>query len=86
MNIQQTNTGDQLAIKAESAKHQATCMELVREHIRRQRYSSASLVKKLNLYSSSHVNNCLKKLKDAGMIGAVWDSSKVSYVYYNIKL
>lgn len=61
-------------------------MEAVIKCLRRQRYTSALLVKELNLYGSSAISRCLKKLRDEGLIGATWDSRKASFVYYNIKL
>jgi len=86
MNSQQTSTGEQLTVKLKGTRTQPTCMETVIKCLRRQRYTCALLVKETNLYSSSTVNSCLKKLKDTGLIGAVWDSRKASFIYYNIKL
>ncbi|MEI2578077.1 hypothetical protein V5G28_004535 [Scytonema sp. PRP1] len=86
MNCQQTSADKQVAGKSRATRTHPTCMELVIKCLRRQRYTSALLVKEINLYSSSTVNSCLKKLRDAGLIGAVWDSRKASFVYYNIKL
>ncbi len=86
MDYVQTSIGEQLAVKSKVARTQPTCMETVIKCLRRQRYTSALLVKEINLYSSSTVSSCLKKLKDAGLIGAVWDSRTVSFIYYNIKL
>lgn len=86
MQYQQKSADDQLTINSKSAKSQPSCMELVIKHIRHQRCTCASLFKEINLYSSSSISRCLKKLKDTGMIGAVWDSRKVAYVYFNNKL
>ncbi len=86
MNCQQTRTREQLTVKLKTARTQPTCMETVIKCLRRQRYTSALLVKEINLYSSSTINSCLKKLKDAGLIGAVRDNRTASFVYYNIKL
>ena len=86
MNYRETSTDEQLGVKSKTARTQPTCKETVIKCLRRQRYTSALLVKEINLYSSSTVSSCLKKLKDAGLIGAVWDSRTASFIYYNIKL
>ena len=74
--------------ESKPVKSQITCMDVVIERIRRPgaRYTSALLVIELKVYSSSNVSHCLKRLRNAGMIGADWDSRKASFVYYNIKL
>ena len=61
-------------------------MTLVIKHLLLQPYTSAALVKKIGKYSPSHINNCLRKLRKIGLIGAVWDFRQVCLVYYNIKL
>ena len=86
MNYRETSTDEQLVVKSKAARTQPTCMETVIKCLRRQRYTSALLVKEINLYSSSTVSRCLKKLRKAGLIGAVRDSRIASFVYYNIKL
>jgi predicted transcriptional regulator len=86
MNCRETSAGEQLNVKSKRVRTQPTCMETVIKCLRRQRYTSALLVKEINLYSSSTVNSCLKKLRNAGLIGAVWDNRTASFVYYNIKL
>lgn len=80
--------GEQLVSqkKQKRDKTSPNCMELVIKHIRSKPYTSALLVKDINLYGSSAVNRCLKKLKEAGFIGAVWDHRKICFVYYNIKV
>jgi DNA-binding HxlR family transcriptional regulator len=71
-------------IKADSVKSSA--MTLIVNELLVQPHTCASLVQTLRKYSSSHISSCLKKLKNAGLIGAKWDSRKVGLVYYNIKL
>jgi hypothetical protein len=75
-------------VESKPVKSQIICMDAVIERIRRPgaRYTSALLVKEIKLYSASNVSHCLKRLRNAGMIGADWDSRKASFVYYNIKL
>ena len=77
-----------ITVKSKPVKTQIICMDAVIERIRRPgaRYTSALLVIELKIYSSSNVSHCLKRLRNAGMIGADWDSRKASFVYYNIKL
>ena len=86
MNYRETSTDEQLVVKSKAARTQPTCMETVIKCLRRQRYTCALLVKEVNLYSASSVNSCLKKLRNTGLIGAVWDNRTASFVYYNIKL
>lgn len=86
MNNVQTSTVDLLPIKLRTGKSRLSCMELVIKHLRSNQHTSASLVQEINAYSSSQVNSCLKKLKDAGLIGAVLDNRKISFIYYNMKL
>jgi hypothetical protein len=77
-----------LTVTSKPVKTQIKCIEAVIECFRRPgcKYTSALLVKEIKLYSASNVSHCLKKLRNAGMIGADWDSRKASFVYYNIKL
>ena len=77
-----------LTVKPKPVKTRTICMEAVIERFRRPgcKYTSALLIKEIKLYSASYVSHCLKKLRDAGMIGADWNSRKASFVYYNIKL
>jgi hypothetical protein len=72
--------------KLKTRSSNSSCLKLVSEYLRRQPYTSALLVKEINMYGSSHVNNCLRKLRNAGLIGATWDKRQACYVYYNIKL
>ncbi|KAF3888186.1 MULTISPECIES: iron-containing alcohol dehydrogenase [Nostocales] len=67
-------------------KTHLSCMELVIKHIRSRPYTSALLVKDINLYGSAAVSRCLKKLKDEGLIDRIWDQRKMCFVYYNVKL
>ena len=77
-----------LTVTSKPVKTQIKCIEAVIECLRQPgcKYTSASLVKEIKLYSASNVSHCLKRLRDAGMIGADWNSRKASFVYYNIKL
>lgn len=88
MTLTQENTAEQITTqnKPKIYKSNSSCLKLVSEHLRLRPYTSASLVKEINVYSSSYVNNCLRKLQNAGLIGAQWDKRKVCFVYYNIKL
>jgi DNA-binding HxlR family transcriptional regulator len=71
---------------AKARKVKPSAMTLVIKHLLVQPHTSASLVQKIGTYSSSHISHCLRKLKKAGLIGAVWDFQKVALVYYNLKL
>ena len=64
----------------------SSAMSLVIKHLLVQPHTCNSLVKKIGTYSTSYISHCLTRLKKAGLIGAVWDSRKVSLIYYNIKL
>jgi hypothetical protein len=82
--LNQINKDSKEATKERKAKPSA--MTLVINHLLVQPYTCASLVQKIGTYSSSHISHCLRKLKKAGLIGAVWDFQKVGLVYYNLKL
>jgi DNA-binding HxlR family transcriptional regulator len=71
---------------AKARKVKSSAITLVIKHLLVQPHTSASLVQKIGIYSSSHISHCLRKLKKAGLIGAVWDFQKVGLVYYNLKL
>ncbi len=71
---------------AKARKVKSSAMTLVIKHLLVQPHTCASLVQKIGTYSSSHISHCLRKLKKAGLIGAVWDFQKVGLVYYNLKL
>ncbi len=71
-------------IKEGSASSKAII--LVIEHLLVRPYTCASLVRKIGVYSSSHISSCLRKLRKAGLIDAVWDYKQVSLVYYNVNL
>ena len=71
---------------AKNHKVKSSAMTLVVNHLLVQPHTCASLVQKIGKYSSSHISHCLRKLKKAGLIGAVWDFQKVALVYYNLKL
>lgn len=68
------------------SKAKSSAMTLVIKHLSLQPHTCAALVKKIGIYSSSHISHCLRKLKKEGRIGAVWDFQQVALVYYNIKL
>jgi predicted HTH transcriptional regulator len=72
--------------KSSKGRTHPSCMELVIKHIRSRPYTSALLVKDINLYGSAAVSRCLKKLKDEGLIDRKWDQRNMSFVYYNVKL
>ena len=63
-----------------------TAMVLVVKYLLEQPHTSSSLTKKIGIYSASHINYCLGKLKKAGLIGAVKDVRKRIVVYYSINL
>ncbi len=67
-------------------KGKAKAMTLVISHLLVQPHTSASLVQKIGVYGSSHISSCLRKLRKAGLIGAIWDSQQLCLVYYNLKL
>jgi hypothetical protein len=67
-------------------KGKAKAMTLVISHLLVQPQTSASLVQKIGVYGSSHISSCLRKLKKAGLIGAIWDSQQLCLIYYNLKL
>jgi hypothetical protein len=63
-----------------------SAMALVIKYLLLQPHTSASLVQKIRVYSPSHINSCLRKLRKAKLIDAVWNSKQVSLVYYNLNL
>lgn len=67
-------------------KVRSSCMALVIKHLLEKPHTCASLVQKIGVYGSSHINNCLRRLRKAGLIDAVWDFKQVCLVYYNLKL
>jgi hypothetical protein len=75
-----------MANQVGTKKKKNKAMSLVIAHLLVRPYTSALLVQKIGIYSSSHINSCLQKLKKAGLIGAIWDSRQVCMVYYNLKL
>ncbi len=72
--------------KLKKGKTHPSCMELVIKHIRSRSYTSALLVKDINLYGSAAISRCLKKLKDEELIDRIWDQRKMCFVYFNLKL
>ncbi|KYC39111.1 hypothetical protein WA1_34595 [Scytonema hofmannii PCC 7110] len=72
--------------KLKKDKTHPSCMELVIKHIRSRSYTSALLVKDINLYGSAAISRCLKKLKDEELIDRIWDQRKMCFVYFNLKL
>lgn len=64
----------------------SSAMSQVINHLLVKPHSCAELVKKIGIYSSSHISRCLRKLKKDGLIDAVWDHKLVCLVYYNLKL
>ncbi|HEY9608950.1 hypothetical protein [Allocoleopsis sp.] len=81
-------TVDLIDSNAEVTETKVKCsaMTLVIKHLSVQPHTCSALVQKIGIYSSSHISRCLRKLKKAGLIGAVWDFQQVALVYYNLKL
>lgn len=75
-----------LAVGIQGGTVKPSAMTLVIKYLLVRPHTSASLVQKIGTYSSSHINNCLRKLRKAELIGAVWDLKQVSLVYYNLNL
>ncbi|HEY9633659.1 MAG TPA: hypothetical protein V6D14_09655 [Coleofasciculaceae cyanobacterium] len=75
-----------LAVGIQEGTVKPSAMTLVIKYLLVRPHTSASLVQKIGTYSSSHINNCLRKLRKAELIGAVWDLKQVSLVYYNLNL
>jgi predicted transcriptional regulator len=63
-----------------------SAMALVIKYLLVRPHTSTSLVQKIGVYSQSHINYCLRKLRKAELIDAVWNSKQVSLVYYNLNL
>ncbi len=77
---------NQLAPGIQKGTAKPSAMTLIIKHLLVRPHTSASLVQKIGVYSSSHISSCLRKLKKAGLIDAVWDFKQVSFVYYNLNL
>lgn len=72
--------------EVKTSKVNSSAMVQVINHLLVQPHTSAQLVKKIRIYSSSHISHCLRRLRRAGLIDAVWDFKQVCLVYYNLKL
>ncbi len=75
-----------LAEELKGGKANSSAMVQVINHLLIQPHTTASLVKKIGVYSSAYISSCLRRLRKAGLIDSVWDHKLLCLVYYNLKL